>query len=90
MTGTDFWKLATGEAESIHDYVFTGYNNFAAIHNHEWHYFQNYRGKNPGKGPALYDLKNDPGMSRNVIKDYPDAAAEMRGHLAKRFEVTLS
>jgi len=90
MTGSDFWRLATGEAGSIHDYVFTGYGNFAAIHSREWHYFQNIKGKNPGKGPALYELKSDPGMTQNVIKEYPDVAAEMRRHLSKRFEVTLS
>ena len=90
MTGSDFWPLVTGEVKSIHDRVFTGYNNFAAVHDHEWHYFQSIKGKNPGKGPALYELKSDPGMTRNVVKEYPDIAAEMRRHLEKRFEVTLS
>lgn len=90
MTGSDFWRLATGEAESIHDCVFTGYGNFAAIHSSEWHYFQNIKGENLGKGPALYELKSDPGMTQNVIKEYPDVAAEMRRHLSERFEVTLS
>jgi arylsulfatase A-like enzyme len=87
MTGDDFWQLATGEAESIHDRVFTGYDNFAAVHDHEWHYFQNIKGKNPGKGPALYELKSDPGMIRNVTEEYPDVAAEMRRHIEKRFEI---
>jgi hypothetical protein len=90
MTGSNFWRLATGEAESIHDYVFTGYGNFAAIHSSEWHYFQSIKGKNPGKGPALYELKSDPDMTQNVIKEYPDVAAETRRHLSERFEVTLS
>lgn len=90
MTGSNFWPLATGEVESIHDRVFTGYSNFGAVHDREWHYFQNIKGKNPGKGPALYELKSDPEMSRNVIKEHPDVAAEMRRHLGQRFEVTLS
>jgi arylsulfatase A-like enzyme len=90
MTGADFWPLVTGEVESIHDRVFTGYSNFAAVHDREWHYFQNIKGKNPGKGPALYELKSDPEMSRNVIREYPGVAAEMRRHLGQRFEVKLS
>lgn len=90
MTGSNFWALVTGEVESIHDRVFTGYGNFAAVHDHEWHYFQNVKGKSPGKGPALYEFKSDPGMTRNVFREYPDIAAEMRRHLEKRFEVTLS
>jgi len=90
MTGSNFWALVTGEAESIHDRVFTGYSNFASVHDYQWHYFQNIRGKNQGKGPALYELKNDPKMTRNVIKEYPEVVAEMQNHLEKRFEVKLS
>jgi len=40
-----------------------------------------------GKGPALYDLKNDPGEKKNAIESHPDVAADMREKLAKRFEV---
>ena len=90
MTGSNFWKIVAGETESIHDSVFTGYGNFAAVHDHKWHYFQNIKGKNPGKGPALYELKSDPRMTRNVVKEYPDIVAEMRRRIGKRFEVTLS
>jgi arylsulfatase A-like enzyme len=90
MTGSNFWPLVTGEAESIHDRVFSGYGNFAAVHDHQWHYFQNVKGKNKGKGPALYELKSDPKMTSNVFKDHPDVVEEMRSHLEKRFEVKLS
>ena len=89
MTGSDLWQLVTRTKESLHDRVFTGYDGFASVHDHEWHYFQNIKGKNKGKGPALYELKTDPGMTKNVIGQYPDVAKEMRRHLAKRFEVDL-
>jgi len=90
MTGKNFWPVVTGEMESVHERVFPGYGNFAAVHDHEWHYFQNVKGKNKGKGPALYELKSDSKMTRNVINEYPDIAAQMRQHLGKRFEVDLS
>jgi len=91
MTGSNFWPLVTGEADSIHDRVFSGYGSFfAAVHDHEWHYFQHVKGQDKGKGPALYDLKNDPKMTRNVIEKYPNVAAEMKRHLGERFEVALS
>lgn len=38
----------------------------------------------PARGnekPELYDLRNDPGQTRNVIADHPDVAAELRATL---------
>ncbi len=40
-----------------------------------------------GQGPALYDLKNDPGETKNSVEERPDIIAQMREKLAKRFEV---
>jgi arylsulfatase A-like enzyme len=40
-----------------------------------------------GKGPALYDLKNDRGETKNVVEEHPEVVAEMRGKLARRFEL---
>jgi arylsulfatase A-like enzyme len=39
-----------------------------------------------GKGPALYDLKKDPGETKNVFEEQPDIAAAMREKLSRRFE----
>jgi len=40
-----------------------------------------------GQGPALYDLKNDPGEKKNVVEKHPDVVAHLRERLARRFEL---
>ena len=89
MDGQNMWKLATGRAPSIHDNVYTVFNAFGAIHNQDWHYFQNVRGKNAGKGPCLYNLKTDPGQSRNVIKQFPDVARDLRNKLQNHLRIKI-
>lgn len=89
MDGEDMWKLVTGRAQSIHDDVYTVFQNFGAIHNLDWHYFQNIRGKSPGKGPCLYDLKNDPKQAKNVIKEFPKIAKALRSKLQNHLKVDI-
>jgi arylsulfatase A-like enzyme len=89
MDGEDMWKLVTGRAQSIHDDVYTVFQNFGAIHNLNWHYFQNIRGKSPGKGPCLYDLKNDPKQAKNVIKEFPKIAKALRSKLQNHLKVDI-
>jgi len=89
MDGENMWKLVTGEVPSIHENVYTVFRNFGAIHNLDWHYFQNIRGEDTGKGPCLYDLKNDPKQTKNVIKEFPDAAKEMRNKLQNYLKVEI-
>jgi len=90
MDGDSMWKLATGEAESIHDNVYTVYGPAGAIHNNDWHYFQNIKeGKFRTAGPALYDLKNDPNQTKNVIKEHPQVAREMRGRLERYLGIEI-
>ncbi len=89
MDGEDMWKLVTGEAQSIHDNVYTVFQNFGAIHNLNWHYFQNIRGKSTGKGPCLYDLKNDPKQAKNVIKEFPEIARVLRSKLQKHLNIDI-
>ncbi len=89
MDGENMWKLLTGEVPSIHENVYTVFRNFGAIHNLNWHYFQNIRGEDTGKGPCLYDLKNDPKQTKNVIKEFPDAAKEMRNKLQNYLKVEI-
>ena len=87
MDGTNFWALATGEAQAIHDRVFTGFRGFGMVRDLKWHYFQQMKeGTDPGKGPCLYDLKNDPKETKNVVDGHPDVVAELRGLLEKRFQ----
>jgi len=83
--GKNFWDLVTGKKRRIHDRVFVGYGNFGAVRDLRWHYFQNIAGDNKGKGPALYDLKKDPGEKRNVAKKHPDVVEKMRRLLEERF-----
>ena len=50
----------------------------------KWHYFQHIAGDFRGAGPCLYDLEADPGEKANLIRSYPDVAADLRSRLADR------
>jgi arylsulfatase A-like enzyme len=89
MDGQNTWKLITGEVPSLHENVYTVFNNFGAIHNLNWHYFQNVTGKNPGKGPCLYNLQTDPGQTRNVLREFPQVAKDLRKELQKRLAIEI-
>jgi arylsulfatase A-like enzyme len=89
MDGDNMWKLVTGQARSIHDDVFTVFSHFGAIHNLEWHYFQNIVGASRGKGPCLYDLKNDPQQSKNVLHEHPQVAKDLREKLQGHLGITI-
>jgi len=90
MDGEDIWKLATGEVDSIYDRVFTQFGQFGAVRDMEWHYFQNIKGNDQGKGPCLYDLKNDPEETANVVEENPAVVGKMKAYLEERFGVKLS
>ncbi len=87
--GQNMWKLATGEAPTIHDNVYTVFQRFGAIHNLDWHYFQNVAGKDQGKGPCLYNLRNDPKQTKNVIKEFPDVARSLRKALQDHLKIEI-
>ena len=89
MNGENMWKLTTAEVPSIHDDVYTVFDAFGSIHNLDWQYFQNIRGDDPGKGPCLYDLKNDRGQTRNVIKEFPQAAKDLRNKLQNHLKIEI-
>ena len=89
MDGDNMWKLVTGRAPSIHDDVYTVFQNFGAIHNLNWHYFQNVRGKGRGKGPCLYNLKNDLKQAKNVIKEFPQVAKALRNKLQNHLKIEI-
>jgi len=89
MDGENMWKLVTGQVPSIHDNVYTVFNRFGAIHNSDWHYFQHIRGKDRGKGPCLYNLKNDPKQTKNVIKEFPKAAKRLRNKLQNHLKIEI-
>jgi arylsulfatase A-like enzyme len=96
MDGKNFWSLVKPGANRNHERVFTGFDNFAAVRDRKWHYFQSYRGLRAGeagtaqgKGPALYDLESDPGETKNVVDLHPNVVQERRALLADRFQTTL-
>ena len=90
MDGQNMWKLVTGEVPSLHDNVYTVFNKFGAIHNSEWHYFQNIEGKDAGKGPCLYNLRTDPNQTINVIKKFPKEAKDLRNKLQNQLKIKIS
>ena len=89
MDGRNMWRLVTREAPSIHDNVYTVFQRFGAIHNLDWHYFQHIRGKDPGKGPCLYNLRDDSKQTKNVIGEFPDVASSLRGALQKHLKIEI-
>ncbi len=76
MTGSNMWDLVEGNIQKLRDYTVSGYGNFASVHTDKWHFHRNFRGKNPGHGPALFNIVNDPGETRNVIDSNPSVAAD--------------
>ncbi|MBC8471280.1 MAG: sulfatase [Planctomycetes bacterium] len=89
MDGQNMWPLVTGEISSLHENVYTVFNKYGAIHNLNWHYFQNVAGKNPGKGPCLYDLKSDPEQTKNVIRQFPKVAKDLRNKLQSHLKIKI-
>lgn len=89
MDGQNMWKLVTGEMPSIHDYVYTVFQRFGAVRSCNWHYFQNIRGKDQGKGPCLYDVINDPKQTKNVIQEHPEVARRLRKTLRNHLKVEI-
>jgi len=86
--GGNLWELLDGR--KLHDFVATGFDNFGAVHTRRWHYFQNIWGEDPGLGPQLYDLENDPLEEKNVAALHPEVVAEMKAILEKAFQTRLS
>ena len=103
IDGKNFWPLAAGGADRLHDRVFTEFGRYAAVRDGRWHYFQDgggkgalepdYLQKQAGRVrsqalgvPHLYDLKADPGETKNVVLDHLDVAAEMQQHIARRVQ----
>jgi len=89
VDGRNMWKLVTPGISSIHENVYTVFNTFGAVHNLDWHYFQNIRGKNPGKGPCLYDLKDDPEQTKNVIQQSPQVAKGLSSELQNHLKIAV-
>jgi len=57
-----------------------GYDNSFYIRTHRWALL----GSNLGSGFQLYDLRRDPGETRNVAGAYPTKVRELYGIVLKR------
>ncbi len=57
--------------------------------NLDWHYFQNVTGKAAGKGPCLYNLRTDPNQVRNVAREFPEVARDLKNKLGERLKVEM-
>ncbi|MEN8661154.1 MAG: sulfatase [Lentimonas sp.] len=71
-------------AETPHEYFF--YNQ-SAVRSGDWkyHYRENFKVKataRDSKGPTLYNLSEDIGESKNLIKEYPEIAERLKAALA--------
>lgn len=89
MDGDNFWSIATGENDAIHERLFTQFGKFASVRDQKWHYFQHTKGKELGKGPCLYDLGLAPDEKTNVVDENPEIVSEMRGYLEERLDMSL-
>lgn len=89
MDGTSLLGLMRGDEEPLHEGVFTEFGRFGSVHTLDWHYFQNVSGEERGKGPCLYDLRQDPQETRNVLAEHPEVAAGLRARLQERFGTEL-
>ena len=88
IDGKDIWPVLTGNGKSPHEaFFYHRGNTLEAVRSGRWklRMGRQSRGKN-GKTrqspDALYDLENDIGETRNVLKDNPAVAARLRAHVA--------
>lgn len=84
----NLWK-GTANATSPHEYYFMIHNG-QAVRTEDWKYhkkqiFTVYKNTNTDESPALYNLKDDIGETKNQINEYPDVAKK----LAKALEEQL-
>ncbi|MFC1735468.1 sulfatase [Candidatus Hydrogenedentota bacterium] len=90
MTGENMWPLATGEEDKLHEFVVSGWYDYAMIRTLDWHYFRNLTpGKDEHPCPCLYDLNNDRAETTNVIAKHPEVVSELNEKLGERFGVEL-
>lgn len=80
MTGADLSRVFDGRRPSGRRYGFGGYGNSFYIRTHRWALL----GQNNGTGFQLYDLRRDPGETRNVAGSHPDKVRDLYGVVLER------
>ncbi len=77
IDGKDIWPTLIGDAESPHEaFFYHGGNSLRAVRSGKWKLHWN-----KGEPTQLYDLETDIGEKKNVIKQHPDVAERLLGHL---------
>ena len=89
MEGKNFWTLLDDGAKPLREKTYMGYGAYAGVRTADWHYFQHWRGEDPGKGPALYDVRQDPNETKNLAADHAAEVMELRGLLGEHFEADM-
>jgi arylsulfatase A-like enzyme len=80
MDGQDLSVLLDGGEPEPRPHFTLGYSNFTWARDESHAMFV----RNDGVGARLYDLRTDPGMNRNVAKNYPGVVKRMMdGYLLK-------
>jgi arylsulfatase A len=72
---------STGNATTPHDYFFMVYKG-QAVRNGDWKYhkkrtFTVNKNTTTDENPALYNLKEDVGETKNIINEYPEIAQKL-------------
>lgn len=79
MDGQSLMGMLSGDEIELHDFVITGWNDYASVRDNNWNYVINYMAEIPQ--PELYDLRSDPEEARNVHDDHPEVSASMKRRL---------
>jgi len=83
MDGSDFWPLITGEKNEIYPYAAGGYNAYAYVRDHKYHYFRSLKEE---QKRFLFDIEKDAGMMHNVVETDEAAAKRMEAMLMEAMD----
>jgi arylsulfatase A-like enzyme len=80
----DLWK-ANSKAVTPHEFYFMVYNG-QSVRSGDWKYhkkqiFTVNKENNKDQSPALYNLKEDIGETKNLVNDYPEIAQKLASAL---------
>lgn len=79
IDGKDVWSVLTGKDKSPHEaFFYHRANNLQAVRSGKWKLHLN-----KGKASQLYDLDQDIGEQKNMIKSYPDVVKRLQSHVQK-------
>jgi arylsulfatase A-like enzyme len=87
MQGKSFMPLVSGDAEKIRQYATMGFfsSEDRCIRDERWSFIR----RPTGQIDELYDLAEDAGETRNLLKEFPEKAKKMGDALAKVFNIRM-